>query len=111
VVIEQTDPDLEVTRWGDIISFYNQVFVGRVKDFLLTLRERPKTEVDDENKGNASGSAEDGRAASVWIVFSSQKVAHHEPEHLRFAHAARTHYVDGIQPCDASNAQSIRHDW
>jgi len=56
VVIEQTDPDLEVTRWGDIISFYNQVFVGRVKDFLLTLRERPKTEIDDENKGNASGS-------------------------------------------------------
>jgi retinoblastoma-like protein 1 len=41
VVLEQTDPELEVTRWGDIISFYNKVFVGRVKEFLLTLRERP----------------------------------------------------------------------
>jgi retinoblastoma-like protein 1 len=41
VVLEQSDPELEVVNRGDIISFYNNVFVGRVKEFLLTLRERP----------------------------------------------------------------------
>ena len=39
-ILEQTDPELDVVSRGDIISFYNQVFVGRVKTFLLTLRER-----------------------------------------------------------------------
>ncbi|CEG00420.1 Retinoblastoma-associated protein, A-box [Ostreococcus tauri] len=40
VVIEQTDPELEVSTRGDIISFYNKVFVSRVRTFLLALRER-----------------------------------------------------------------------
>jgi len=44
VVLEQTDPELEVTRRGDVISFYNDVFVLGVKSFLLALREKSKTE-------------------------------------------------------------------
>ena len=44
VTLEQTDPELDVVSRGDIISFYNQVFVGRVKTFLLTLRERRERE-------------------------------------------------------------------
>ena len=44
VTLEQTDPELDVVSRGDIISFYNQVFVRRVKTFLLTLRERRERE-------------------------------------------------------------------
>ena len=40
VVLEQTDPELEVLTRGDIISFYNSVFVTRVRTFLLRMRER-----------------------------------------------------------------------
>jgi retinoblastoma-like protein 1 len=42
VVLEQSDPELEIMRRGDVISFYNSVFVNRVKSFLLTLREKKR---------------------------------------------------------------------
>lgn len=54
-ILEQTDPELDVVSRGDIISFYNQVFVGRVKTFLLTLRERRARE-----KGTTGGATRDG---------------------------------------------------
>ena len=38
VSLEQTDPELEVRRRGDVIQFYNQVFVPEVKTRLLALK-------------------------------------------------------------------------
>jgi retinoblastoma-like protein 1 len=61
VVLEQNDPELEVVNRGDIISFYNKVFVGRVKEFLLTLRERPAR--DTTNLDTDGG--EQGNTVSV----------------------------------------------
>ena len=43
VVLEQSDPELEIMRRGDVISFYNTVFVSRVKSFLLTLRKKKRS--------------------------------------------------------------------
>ena len=41
VILQQTDPELEVQKRGDIIGFYNKVFVPRVKNFLLSLKTLP----------------------------------------------------------------------
>ena len=59
VVVSQTDPGLEVKQHGDIIQFYNDVFVPEIKTFLLELKgasaanalanPRPKTALGDEN--------------------------------------------------------------
>lgn len=49
VSLEQSDPDLEVTRRGDVIQFYNQVFVPEVKTRLLAL----KTEITTQQLGQA----------------------------------------------------------
>ena len=38
VVVSQTDPGLEVKQHGDIIQFYNDVFVPEIKTFLLELK-------------------------------------------------------------------------
>lgn len=48
VVIEQTDPELEVLTRGDIISFYNSVFVNRVRTFLLQTRERQAPSTNEQ---------------------------------------------------------------
>ena len=37
VVLEQTNPGLKVSRKGDIIEFYNKVFIPSMKTFLLKL--------------------------------------------------------------------------
>ena len=38
VILTQTDPELEVKQQGDIIEFYNKVFVPEIKAFLLSLK-------------------------------------------------------------------------
>ena len=40
VVTAQSDPDLNVTKTGDIIEFYNAVFIPTVKSFVLKLGSR-----------------------------------------------------------------------
>ena len=40
VILTQTDPELEVKQQGDIIEFYNKVFVPEIKAFLLSLKTR-----------------------------------------------------------------------
>lgn len=40
VVITQSDPDLMVSQTGDIIEFYNAVFIPTVKSFVLKLGSR-----------------------------------------------------------------------
>ena len=40
VIIAQSDPDLMVSRTGDIIEFYNAVFIPTVKSFVLKLGSR-----------------------------------------------------------------------
>ena len=40
VILTQTDPELEVKQQGDIIEFYNKVFVPEIKAFLLSLKSR-----------------------------------------------------------------------
>ena len=52
VSLEQSDPELEVARRGDVIQFYNQVFVPEVKTRLLQL----KTEITNSQSG-ASGAS------------------------------------------------------
>lgn len=52
VSLEQSDPELEVARRGDVIQFYNQVFVPEVKTRLLQL----KTEITNSQRG-ASGAS------------------------------------------------------
>jgi len=59
-ILEQTDPELDVVSRGDIISFYNQVFVGRVKTFLLTLRERRAREKTVSTTGGGGATTRDG---------------------------------------------------
>ena len=51
VILQQTDPGLEVKQQGDIITFYNKVFVPEVKNFLLN----PKPVPHISESGGTSG--------------------------------------------------------
>ena len=63
VIIKQTDPELEVLHKGDIISFYNQVFVPEVKSFLLSLKhERSSTAASPMRSTGGDGGVSSGQA-------------------------------------------------
>ena len=53
VSLEQSDPELEVSRRGDVIQFYNLVFVPEVKTQLFALK---KTKSGDTKSGATSSS-------------------------------------------------------
>ena len=40
VIIAQSEPDMAVTKTGDIIEFYNTVFIPTVKQFVLQLGQK-----------------------------------------------------------------------
>eukprot|EP00976_Prorocentrum_cordatum_P102622 1193137-Prorocentrum_minimum.AAC.2 len=65
VVLEQTD-SLQVTKHGDIIAFYNQAFMPRLKSFLMTMQRH--------QQAIASGEAEGGGAAGHGIPTSPVRV-------------------------------------
>ena len=43
VIIAQSEPDMAVSHTGDIIEFYNSVFIPTVKPFVLQLGQRKAT--------------------------------------------------------------------
>ena len=103
VVVSQTDPGLEVKQHGDIIQFYNDVFIPEIKTFLLELKgasaanalanPRPKTALGDENaarEGAAPGGPPPPRSPLPAGLQSPRKI-------LGGAHAKQSVYVSPMR--------------
>ena len=102
VVVSQTDPELEVKQHGDIIQFYNDVFIPEIKTFLLELKgasaanalanPRPKT-LGDENaarEGAPGGPPPPPRSPLPAGLQSPRKI-------LGGAHAKQSVYVSPMR--------------
>ena len=65
VSLEQTDPELEVTRRGDVIQFYNQVFVPEVKSRLLALKTNSSSGSGGSGNGVTTGGGNGGVVSAI----------------------------------------------
>ena len=107
VSLEQSDPELEVTRRGDVIQFYNQVFVPEVKTRLLAL----KTSSASTGSGASTGGGLDTSAHADPQTTSA--VSH--PQLLRSprralpgnSQAPRSVYVSPMRSSAAAAAQNL----
>lgn len=65
VILTQTDPELEVKQQGDIIEFYNKVFVPEIKAFLLSLKSRSPASAGPSPMKSPSGGPQAANTAPM----------------------------------------------
>ncbi|KAF6261466.1 cyclin-like protein [Scenedesmus sp. NREL 46B-D3] len=90
VALQQTDPGLVTQSTGDIIAFYNAVFVPVMKNFLLTTVQQPAA------SGNGSSGARSDRqnsgelpaASEAAATAAAQPAGSQSPIHTALMHAA-----------------------
>ena len=75
VVLEQTDPGLQVQKKGSVIDFYNKVFVPVMKELLLGLPDADAPTRDKKNKEDSQNHIQAGDASALPSQVSPVKVA------------------------------------
>ena len=72
VVMSQSDPELEVITQGDIIAFYNKVFVPAVKQFLLSLKPQARVSCHETQETAGADAATSPPASSAQLPVGLQ---------------------------------------
>ena len=103
VSLEQSDPELEVTRRGDVIQFYNQVFVPEVKTRLLEL----KTSSASTNSGASTGNVETADPQTTSAVSHPQLLRSPRRALPGNSQAPRSVYVSPMRSSAAAAAQNL----
>jgi retinoblastoma-like protein 1 len=101
VSLEQTDPELEVTRRGDVIQFYNQVFVPEVKSRLLAL----KTNSSSGSGGSGNGVTTGGGTGGVVSAINHSQLRSPRRALPGNSSAPRSVYVSPMRSSAAAAAQ------
>jgi retinoblastoma-like protein 1 len=103
VSLEQSDPELEVTRRGDVIQFYNQVFVPEVKTRLLEL----KTSSASSGSGASTGNVETADPQTTSAVSHPQLLRSPRRALPGNSQAPRSVYVSPMRSSAAAAAQNL----
>ncbi|WIA37774.1 hypothetical protein OEZ86_014644 [Tetradesmus obliquus] len=88
VALQRTDPGLVTQATGDIIAFYNAVFVPVMKGFLLTTVQQPAISGNGSN-GTRSGRQNSGELPAASDAAAAQPAGSQSPIFTALMHAAQ----------------------